>query len=72
MATNFIDCFGGRLWYACPDGWSIYTHRGRDYHLGKAIADPEAVMKASLEQRKNFPISTFLAVELYPDPTCDY
>ncbi len=69
---NFIDRFGGRPWYACPSGWPIYTYRGRDYHLDEDVADPETGMKASLEQGKNLLISTFPAVELYPDPACDY
>lgn len=69
---NFIDRFGGRLFYACPSGWPIYAHRGRDYHLDEGIADPEATMKASLEQGKNLLIKTFPAVELYPDPMADY
>lgn len=69
---NFIDRFGGRLWYACPSDCLIYTYRGRDYHLDEGIADPEATMKASLEQGKNLLIKTFPAVDLYPDPTCVY
>lgn len=50
---NFLDGFGGRLHYACPSGWLIYTYRGRDYHLDDDIADPEIIMKASLGQGKN-------------------
>lgn len=48
------------------------THRGRDYHLDENIADPEAIMKASLDQGKNLLIETFPSVDLYPDPACDY
>lgn len=69
---NYLDGFGGRLYYACPSGWLIYTYRGRDYHLDDDIADPEIIMKASLGQGKNLLIKTFPAVALYPDPSCDY
>lgn len=69
---NFLDGFGGRLHYACPSGWLIYTYRGRDYHLDDDIADPEIIMKASLGQGKNLLIKTFPAVAFYPDPSCDY
>lgn len=64
--------FGGRLFYAMPDGRFIYHHRNKDYGLDETIADPETVMKASLEQDKNLLIATFPVVDLYPDPDCVY
>ncbi|WP_195199845.1 hypothetical protein [Faecalispora jeddahensis] len=70
--NNFIDHFGGRLWYACSSGWPIYTFRGRNHHLDESIAEYEAVMMASLKQGKNLVIKTFPAVELYPDPNAVY
>ena len=72
LQEAFTARFGGRLYYACPSGWPIYTHRGRDYHLDEDIADPEAIMKASLEQGKNLLITTFPAIDLYPDPDAVY
>lgn len=54
LEKDFIGQFGGRMYYACPSGCTIYTHRGRDYHLDEDIADPEVIMKASLEQGKTF------------------
>jgi hypothetical protein len=72
LEADFVMRFGGRLYYACPSGWPIYTHRGRDYLLEGSAASPEAVMKASLEQGENLLITTFPVVDLYPDPNCDY
>ena len=72
LEEDFVGRFGGRMYYACPSNWPIYTHRGRDYHLDENIADPEAIMKASLDQGKNLLIETFPSVDLYPDPACDY
>lgn len=71
-AQKFIDRFGGYIWIACPDGWPVYSYRGRDYHLDDAFANPEAVMAASLEHGKNLIKNTFPVVELYSDPVADY
>lgn len=35
-------------------------------------ADPEAIIKESLEQGKNLVIKTFPVVDLYLDPSCGY
>ena len=68
----FTVRFGGRLSYAMPDGRYIYHYRGRNYLLEGSAASPEAVMKASLEQGKNLLITTFPAIDLYPDPDAVY
>ncbi len=72
ITEAFTARFGGRFFYAMPDGRYVYQRRGRDYLLEGSAASPEAVMKASLEQGENLLIKTFPAVDLYPDPTCDY
>ena len=72
QADTFTSRFGGRLCYAMPDGRYVYHYRGQDYLLDEGIADPEAVMKDSLEQGENLLISIFTVVDLYPDPDCDY
>lgn len=72
LEADFTACFGGRLCYAMPDGRYIYHYRGRDYLLEGAMADPETVMRDSLEHGKNLLITTFPVVDLYPDPNCDY
>ena len=50
----------------CVCDYEQYTY------LDENIADPEAIMKASLDQGKNLLIETFPSVDLYPDPACDY
>lgn len=72
ITEDFTARFGGRLFYAMPDGRYIYHYRGRDYLLDSTVADPEAVMKASMEQSKNLVRRTFPAVDLYPDPDAVY
>lgn len=72
IAEVFTARFGGRVFYAMPDGRRVYEYRGRDYLLEGSVADPEAVMRDSLERRKNLLITTFPLVDLYPDPHCDY
>lgn len=72
MAEQFTARFGGRLFYAMPDVGYVYEYRGRSYFLEGSGPDPEAVMKASLEQGKNLLIKTFPVVDLYPDPKAVY
>ena len=72
IEQQFTARFGGRFFYAMPDGRYIYHYRGRDYLLEVDNADPKAVMKDSLERGKNLVITTFPVVDLYPDPNCDY
>lgn len=72
IAEAFIARFGGRVFYAIPDGRCVYQYRGRDYLLEADDADPEAVMRDSLEYGKNLVIKTFPVVDLYPDPNCVY
>ena len=72
LEADFTARFGGRFFYAMPDGRYIYQRRGRDYLLEGSSASPEAVMKASLEQGENLLITTFPAVELYPNPDAAY
>lgn len=69
---QFTARFGGRLFYAMPDIGYVYEYRGRCYLLKGSGPDPEAVMKASLEQGKNLLIKTFPVVDLYPDPKAVY
>lgn len=68
----FTARFGGQVFYAMPDGRCVYEYRGRDYLLEGAMANPEAIMRDSLERGKNLLITTFPVVDLYPDPNCDY
>ena len=68
----FTARFGGQVLYAMPDGRCVYEYRGRDYLLEGAMADPEAIMRDSLERGKNLLITPFPVVDLYPDPNCDY
>ena len=68
----FTARFGGQVLYAMPDGRCVYEYRGRDYLLEGAMADPEGIMRDSLERGKNLLITTFPVVDLYPDPNCDY
>lgn len=68
----FTARFGGQVFYAMPDGRCVYEYRGRNYLLESAVADPESVMRDSLELGKNLVITTFPVVDLYPDPNCDY
>lgn len=68
----FTARFGGQVFYAMPDGRCVYEYRGRDYLLEADNADPETVMKDSLEQGKNLVIKTFPKVDLYPDPDAVY
>ena len=72
LEADFTTRFGGRFFYAMPDGRYVYQWRGRDYLLEDFSASPEAVMKASLEQGKNLLIKTFPVVDLYPDPDAVY
>ena len=72
IEQQFTVRFGGRFFYAEPDGRFVYHYRGRDYLLEVDSADPEAVMKESLEQGKNLLIKAFPVVDLYPDPNCVY
>ena len=72
IEQQFTARFGGRFFYAMPDGRYIYHYRGRDHLLEVDNADPKAVMKDSLERGKNLVITTFPVVDLYPDPNCDY
>lgn len=72
LETDFTASFGGYFFYAVPDGQYIYQRRGRDYRLDGSEVNPDAVMKASLEQGKNLLIKTFPAVELYPDSNAVY
>ena len=68
----FTARFGGQVFYAMPAGSCASDFRGRDYLLEGAMADPEAIMRDSLERGKNLLITTFPVVDLYPDPNCDY
>lgn len=72
LEVDFTARFGGRFFCSMPDGRYVYQRRGRDYLLEDSSASPEAVMKASLEQGKNLLITTFPAVDLYPDPDAVY
>lgn len=72
LEADFTARFGGRFFCSMPDGRYVYQRRGRDYLLEDSSASPEAVMKASLEQGKNLLITTFPAVDLYPDPDAVY
>lgn len=72
IEQQFTVRFGGRFFYAEPDGRFVYHYRGRDYLLEMDSADPEAVMKESLERGKNLVIKAFPVVDLYPDPNCVY
>lgn len=72
LEADFTAYFGGRFFYAMPDGRYIYQWRGRDYLLEGSSASPEAIMKASLERGKNLLIKTFPVVDLYPDPDAVY
>lgn len=72
LEQEFTARFGGRLFYAMPDVGYVYEYRGRSYLLEGSGPDPEAVMKASLEQGKNLLIKTFPVVDLYPDPKAVY
>lgn len=72
LEADFTSRFGGRFFYAMPDGRYVYQRRGHDYLLEGSGPDPEAVMKASLEQGKNLLITTFPVVDLYPDPDAVY
>ncbi len=72
ITEAFTARFGGRFFYAMPDGRYVYQRRGRDYLLEGAVTDPEAVMRDSLERGKNLLIMTFPVVDLYHDPNCDY
>ena len=72
LEADFTARFGGRFFCAMPDGRYVYQRRGRDYLLEGSSASPEVVMKASLEQGKNLLITTFPAVDLYPDPDAVY
>ena len=72
LEADFTSRFGGRFFYAMPDGRYVYQRRGHDYFLEGSGPDPEAVMKASLEHGKNLLISTFPVVDLYPDPKAVY
>ena len=72
ITEAFTARFGGRFFYAMPDGRYVYQRRGRNYLLESAVADPESVMRDSLELGKNLVITTFPVVDLYPDPNCDY
>ena len=72
LEADFTARFGGRFFCSTPDGRYVYQRRGRDYLLEDSSASPEAVMKASLEQGKNLLITTFPAVDLYPDPDAVY
>ena len=55
-----------------PDGLYVYQRRGRSYLLEGSSISPEMIMKASLEQGKNLLITTFPAIDLYPDPDAVY
>lgn len=72
LEADFTARFGGRFFCSMPDGRYVYQRRGRDYLLEDSSASPEAVMRASLEQGKNLLITTFPAVDLYPDPDAVY
>lgn len=72
LQMTFTARFGGRFFYAMPDGRYVYQRRGRDYLLEGSSASPEAIMKASLEQGENLLITTFPVVDLYPDPDAVY
>lgn len=72
LEADFTARFGGHFFCSMPDGRYVYQRRGRDYLLEDSSASPEAVMKASLEQGKNLLITTFPAVDLYPDPDAVY
>ena len=72
LEADFAARFGGRFFCAMPDGRYVYQRRGRDYLLEGSSASPEVVMKASLEQGENLLITTFPAVDLYPDPNAVY
>ena len=72
LEADFTARFGGRFFYAMPDGRYIYQRRGRDYLLEGSSSSPEAIMKASLERGKNLLIKTFPVVDLYPDPDAVY
>ena len=72
LESDFTARFGGRLFYAMPDGLYVYQRRGRSYLLEGSSTSPEMIMKASLEQGKNLLITTFPAIDLYPDPDAVY
>ena len=72
IEQQFTARFNGRFFYAEPDGRFAYHYRCWDYLLGVDSADPEAIMKESLKQGKNFVIKAFPVVDLCPDPNCVY